>query len=70
MRTVEQWLNETETSYLVTDKVSVADLAVFQQLMQVITFGELEIDAEFSRLAEWYSWIEESWSQDQIKGRT
>ena len=62
MRTVEQWLNETETSYLVTDKVSVADLAVFQQLMQVLTFGELEIDAEFARLAEGYSWIEESWS--------
>ena len=29
MQTIEQWLNETETSYLVTDKVSAADLAIY-----------------------------------------
>ena len=29
MTTVEQWLNDTETSYLVTDKVSAADLAIY-----------------------------------------
>ena len=32
MRTVEQWFNDTETSFLVTDKESAADLAVFHQL--------------------------------------
>lgn len=71
MRTVEQWLNETESSYLVTDKVSVADLAVFHELMQAITFAQLTIDAqEFPRLSEWYKWIEQTWASGQLKGKT
>ena len=43
MQTVEQWLNETETSYLVTDKVSAADFAVYHQLKQVLAFSDLKI---------------------------
>jgi len=71
MRTVEQWLNETETSYLVSDKVSAADLAVWHEIMQTMTFGELMIDAaEFPRLFEWYTWIEQTWTAGQLKGKT
>ena len=60
MRTVEQWLNDTETSFLVTDKESAADLAVFHQLKQVMTMGQITIDGDqFGRLSEWYNWIDE-----------
>lgn len=70
MRTVEQWLNETETSYLVSDKVSVADLAVFHEMMQAMDFGELTIDQDaYPRLNEWYGWIEQTWNSGQLKGK-
>ena len=41
MRTVDAWLNESETRYLVQEKACVADLAIYQQLKQVCTFSEL-----------------------------
>ena len=70
MRTVDQWLNETETSYLCTDTESAADLAVYHQIKQIMTFADIQIDeAEFSRLNEWFQWIEEKWSGNQLKGR-
>ena len=70
MSTVNGWLNEPETSYLVSDKVSVAELAVFQQLKQVLVFGDVTIDeGQFGRLAEWYSWIDENWDRGALKGR-
>lgn len=70
MRTVEMWLNETETSYLVSDKVSVADLALFHEMMQAIVFGELSINQEeYPRLSEWYGWMEQSWNSGQLKGK-
>ena len=70
MRTIEQWLNETETSYIVSDKVSAADLALYHQLMQAKAIGEIEIDGEeYPRLHEWYGWILQSWNHGLIKGR-
>ena len=70
LRTVNQWLDETETSYLVTDKVSAADLAVYHQIKQVCTFAGVTIDAnEFSRLAEWYGWLEQTWNTGGMKGK-
>jgi len=44
----------------VSDKVSAADLAVFQYVKQVLVFsdGSISIADEFDRLSEWYNWIE------------
>ena len=70
MQTVEQWLNETETSYLVTDKLSAADLAVYHQMKQVLAFSDLTVTQdEFPRMTEWLGWLDQSWKEGQIKGR-
>ena len=41
MRTINTWLEETEVSYLVTDRVSAADIAAFHTLKQAMVFGEM-----------------------------
>ena len=70
LRTVNTWLEETETSYLCTEKVSAADLAVYQQLKQAFAFGAAPIDAnEFERLAEWFGWLDADWNSGKLKGR-
>ena len=71
MRTIEQWLTESaEVAYLISDKVSVADLAVFHELMQAIVFGQLTIDREeYPCLAAWYAKIEQSWNSGVLKGK-
>lgn len=70
LRTVNQWLNDTETSYFVSDKVSVADIAVYQQIKQMVTFGSVSVEAsEYERLAEWYSWFEADWNKGALKGK-
>ena len=64
MQTVEQWLNDTETSYLVTDKVSAADLAIYHQVKQVLAFSDLKItQGAYPRLNEWLGWLDQSWNQ-------
>ena len=46
-RTVDNWLNEVEDQdYLATEKVSAADLAVFQQLKQIFVFTDTSVDQE------------------------
>ena len=63
MKSVDTWLSESETPYLVTSRVSVADLAVFQQLKQVCSFGGLTIDEnEYSKLAAWYAALDTRWN--------
>ncbi len=53
-----------------TEKESVADLAVYQQLKQVSIFGEVAISSEqMPRLAEWYSWIDQQWNAGKIQGK-
>lgn len=70
MQTVEQWLNDTETSYLVTDKISAADLAIYHQIKQVLAFSNLSVSqADFPRLHEWNGWLDQSWNQGQIQGK-
>ena len=70
-RAIDNWLNESDDyDFLAMEKVSVADLAVFQQLKQVVIFADAEVDAEeFPRLAEWYSEMDAKWTSGQIKGR-
>ena len=43
---VDQWLNETETSYLIDENISAADLAVYHQLKQILAFTDLKIDSD------------------------
>lgn len=70
LRTIDTWLTESESSYLATDSVSIADLAVFQELKQVSTFGDVSIDAQqFSKLASWYASLDASWNERKLKGR-
>jgi len=57
--TINQWLSDTDSSYFVGEKVSVADLAVYQQLKQVCVFGKTTVSSEeMPRLSEWYAWID------------
>ena len=59
MTTVEQWLNDTETSYLVTDIVSAADLAIYHQIKQVLAFTDLKVTyGAYPRLSEWLGWLD------------
>ena len=67
---MDNWLTEQEDSYLATEKESVADLAVFQQLKQIFTVAEASVDAEeFPTLADWYGEMDASWNRGQIKGK-
>lgn len=67
---MNQWLNDTETSYLVSEKVSAADIAVYQQIKQMTIFGSISVDSsEYERLAEWYSWFEADWNSGSLKGK-
>ena len=55
---------------MVTDKVSAADLAVYHQVKQVLSFSNIQIDSsEYQRMSEWMGWLDQSWNQGQIKGR-
>lgn len=37
------------------EKITVADLAIYQHIKQICTFGDILVDAEeFPQLAEWY----------------
>eukprot|EP00354_Favella_ehrenbergii_P001993 CAMPEP_0170469698 /NCGR_PEP_ID=MMETSP0123-20130129/12446_1 /TAXON_ID=182087 /ORGANISM="Favella ehrenbergii, Strain Fehren 1" /LENGTH=54 /DNA_ID=CAMNT_0010736663 /DNA_START=560 /DNA_END=724 /DNA_ORIENTATION=- len=45
-RTIDNWLTELDSDYLVGDKVTAADLAAYQQLKQICTFAEVGVDQE------------------------
>ena len=70
-RTIDNWLNEVEDQdYLATEKVSAADLAVFQQLKQIFAFTDTSVDQEqFPELDRWYQQMESMWNRGQIKGK-
>ena len=70
-RTVDNWLNEVEDQdYLATEKVSAADLAVFQQLKQIFVFTDTSVDQEkFPELDRWYQQMDSLWTRGQIKGK-
>ena len=52
---VEQLLTQAGTGYLVLNKVSIADLTVFHELVNATTIGGVKPDADqYPNLVNWY----------------
>ena len=56
---VEKHLDQTGTGYLVLEKVSIADLFIFHELVNATTIAQIKPDADqFPNLVKWYHDIE------------
>ena len=50
---------DADTGFLVTDKISFADLTIFHELVNVTTITEIKPDADtYPNLDKWYQSIE------------